>query len=71
MSYTELLDFLEEQEMNPILVDAVCGDCSIDDDSCEICPGHIIISNVDDQLCKLGLELMKTIAQEWYKSHNG
>lgn len=63
MSYQELLDFMDMQEMTPILCAVICGDCDADD--CDDCPGHDIMGEVDDQICGAGLELMKILAKEW------
>ena len=72
MGYNELLEYLEKQDMTPILVDVVCDgggiECSIDDGSCEVCSGHVIISELDDQLCDLALNLMKKTVEEWRRT---
>jgi len=68
MSYNKLLEFMQNQEMTPILIDAICGDECPDDIDCEGCMGFEICSIVDDQICSEGLKFMKNLAQEWCKA---
>jgi len=69
MSYQKLCDWVSVSGLTRALEPVTERFCKGCNENCDQCKFWHTISQVEDTICAVGLEAMKTVAREWVKSH--